>query len=104
MRPAPITSATIDDIVEQLAWEAERTPASLYGRRNTGMAAELRTAAIWLAYRATSIAIADIAAAFGRRATSIVYEALARADRLRDEDVEFRTLTDRLFANLTVQS
>lgn len=95
--PAFPSRVLIADIVARVAWESGLDGTDIIGRSRMAHVSRARWAVIWLA-RAFGNSTVKIGHALDRDHSSIV-DAARRADFFRDNDVDFRRMTDRLLTH-----
>lgn len=99
--PLPAENKQIGRIVEFASVAFAVSEGALLGPTRSARASRARFAVAWVAHNAFGLSSTVIGRALGDRDHSTVLSSLRRAVEMRDEDEEYRELTDRLLALVT---
>lgn len=92
---------SVAEIVAAVARETDIPASDIVGPYQAAPIVRARQAVSWIARRVCDRSLSSIGAAL-RRDHSTIIQHLGRADRRREQDDDFRDLTDRLVAAYTV--
>lgn len=86
---------SVASILDRVSCDTGLPRAAIRGRERTARMCSARAAVIWLAQQLTRLSSSQIGRQLGRDHSTILYAA-RKAVALREEDADFRGMTDRI--------